>query len=85
MSSGYNCLIRYGTEKQGGLPALAPWVVGMCLGVTEAALITKLATAASAQEHGFGSCAAVPRALAASSALVCHSVMQTTNDQMALA
>ena len=62
MLSSYNCLIRHGTEKQGGLPALAPWVVGMFLGVTETALITRLATASSAQEHGFGPCAAVPRA-----------------------
>ena len=62
MSSGYNCLIRYGTEKQGGLPALAPYVVGMFLGVMEGAMITKLATASSAQEHSFGPCAAVLRA-----------------------
>ena len=62
MSCGYNRLIRYRTEKQGGLPALAPWVVGMFLGVLEGAMITRLATASSTEAHGFGSCAAVPRA-----------------------
>ena len=55
-------MIRYGTEKQGGLPALAPWVVGMFLGVMEGAIITRLATASSVQAHSFGSCAAVLRA-----------------------
>ena len=59
-SSGYNRSFRYGTEKQGGLAALLPGTVAMFLGVLEAAMITRFSTAASAAEHGFGPCAALP-------------------------